>query len=329
MSQFSPLVCGLSILVVIAGGCRSAPEELTRPDASPAPAPTSSAAASLEDAGEADGGLRATLHEFCTGAFLADQDRLRDKCAPADLDVTLRMDKAAVEGCAKDLMTAIGRSRADFDAEVGKQCADMLRQKDLAQTSETDTIFQHTPCDRVLVGKQAEGSPCLFSVECKDGLACVGYRIGVDGTCKKPPKAGEACTLQPYGSLFNQQASALHHPACAPGAFCDGSTCQPRVAAAKACTVSDACPGGLSCVMGKCGQRAAAGSACAKATDCAFGLRCDRSGDGGGGKCVAKGSAGQDCMSQDECKGRCEMPKSQPRGGPPAPGKCAAVCGSG
>ena len=48
---------------------------------------------------------------------------------------------------------------------------------------------QHFPCDRVLLGLQAEGQPCRFSIECKDGLACVGYEIGVDGTCKKPPAA--------------------------------------------------------------------------------------------------------------------------------------------
>ena len=321
-------LCGFSFSLAVAGGCHSAPAEISPPDATPSSSAVPASAASAPvDAGEADGGLRAELHAFCSGAFLADQDWMRGKCTAEDLDLSARLDRGAAEVCAKDMMTALGRGRAEIDADAGARCVDMLHQKHLASTSESDTLFQHFPCDRVLVGKQGEGAACLFSVECKDGLACVGYKIGVDGTCKKPPKVGEACTLQPYGSLVNEQASALHHPACAPNAYCDGSTCQPRVTAGKGCIGPDVCPSGLSCVMGKCGLRAAVGSSCARATDCAFGLRCDLA--GGAGKCVAKGSEGQECTAQDQCKGRCVFPKKAPGGGPPAPGKCASVCGSG
>jgi hypothetical protein len=178
----------------------------------------------------------------------------------------------------------------------------------------------------VLVGLQPEGQPCRFSVECKDGLACVGYKVGVDGTCKKPPAAKEACTLQPYGSLVNVAASAMHHPACAAGAYCDGTTCQPRVQPGKPCGKSEACVTGLSCVTGKCGLRPAAGAACASASDCAYGLWCDRAGDAGTGKCATRHAAGQDCTTRDACKGRCDLPA---KGGSSQPGKCVAVCGSG
>jgi hypothetical protein len=234
----------------------------------------------------------------------------------------------AAKLCAHDLGLAVERSRATIDRDAAGKCTEMLRDKALAQTSEVDTVFAHFPCDRILVGAQAEGQPCLFSVECKDGLACVGYKIGQDGKCQKPSKAKEACTGQPYGTIINDTAAALHHPACAKGAFCDGTTCQPRVVAGKPCDKSDACAEGLACVQGKCGTRGAEASACGAATDCAFGLWCDRSANAGSGKCMAKRPEGRSCSSEDACKGRCDMPKGKD-GRPQSPGTCAAVCGSG
>jgi len=308
--------------VAVVAACHRAPPELGEVDAA-APSGSASvapAAASSPDndtpvaRGEPDSGVRAALHAFCSGAFSADEERL----------LTQSMGRAAAGVCASDFATALGRARADFDAEAGRKCVEMLHQKQLAQMSETDTLFQHFPCDRVLLGLQPEGQACRFSIECKDGLACVGYKIGADGACKKPPAVKEACTLQPYGSLVNEAASALHHPACAPGAYCDGTTCQARVPPGKACGKSETCGAGLSCVMGKCGLRAGTGALCAGMGDCAFGLWCDA----GAGKCAAKRAEGQECTSLDACKGRCEIPK-KPDGHPAGPGKCLPVCGSG
>lgn len=314
----------------VIAACHREPPELVQVDAAspspPAPSSSSSDIAAPLDAGEADSGLRATLHAFCSGAFSADEERMRGMCSTADFTLTQSMGRAAAGVCANDLAIALGRLRADFDADVGRKCIEMLHQKQLAQTSETDTLYQHAPCDRVLFGLQPEGQPCRFSVECKDGLACVGYKVGVDGACKKPPAAKEACTLQPYGSLVNVAASALHHPACAASAFCDGTTCQPRVQPGNACSKSEACASGLSCVMGKCGLRPGTGAVCMAPGDCAFGLWCDRSGEGGPGKCTARRAEGQDCMSPAACKGRCDLP-TKPDGH--TAGKCLAICGSG
>ncbi|HEY3818541.1 MAG TPA: Dickkopf N-terminal cysteine-rich domain-containing protein [Polyangiaceae bacterium] len=321
---------------VAVAACHHEPPELVQLDAaapssssaSTAPPASSSSddAAAPTDAGEADGGQRATFRAFCGAAFSADESRMKDKCAPADFTLTQSMAKAAAGVCANDLVIAVGRQRAEFDAEMGRKCVQMLGLKQLAQSSESDTFYQHSPCDRMLKGLQPEGQPCRFSIECQDGLACVGYKIGVDGTCKKPPALKEACTLQPYGTLVNVAASAIHHPACAPGAYCDGSTCQARIQPGKSCSKSDACAPGLSCVMGKCGLRPGVGTACAGPGDCAYGLWCERGGDAGAGKCAAKRAEGQDCTVREACRGRCDFP---PKPDGHTPGKCAAVCGSG
>jgi len=324
-----------AVAVALVAACHHEPPEPVQVDAASPPLAPSSSASSSDmasdtaapvDAGDADSGVKAALHAFCSGAFSADEERMRGKCSTPDFTLTQSMGRAAAGVCANDLAIALGRSRASFDADVGRKCVEMLHQKELAQSSETDTLYQHVPCDRVLTGLQSEGQACRFSVECKDGLACVGYKIGVDGTCKKPPAATEACTLQPYGSLVNVAASALHHPACAAGAFCDGTTCRPRVPASKPCSKSESCAAGLSCVMGKCGPRPGAGTVCAASGDCAYGLWCDRGGDGGAGKCTAKRAEGQDCTSDAACKGHCDLPK-KPDGH--TVGKCVAVCGSG
>jgi hypothetical protein len=331
----------LAACLLAAAACRESPPEPSAPDASapvaPASAPafasgssSSAAAVPAGDAGEADGG-RGAERAFCHDAFSADQARMKEKCSAADFGLTQTVSRAAGNLCVSDLASGLARSRATFDVEAARACVAMLTQKQLASTVEGDTIFLHPPCDRVVVGSQAEGAACRFSIECKDGLACVGYKIGADGTCTKPPKATEACTLQPFGTIITESAAALHHPACAPSAYCDGTTCQPRVASGKACGTSNACPVGLSCVMGKCGARGAAGAACGASSDCVFGLYCDGAAAGGNGtkgKCAAKRPEGQDCASLDACKGRCDIPKG-PDGKPAPAGKCAAVCGSG
>jgi hypothetical protein len=325
--KISPFVAGF---IVLAAACNHRPEEASGSDAgsagsvASAASPTTSAPARVDspDAGHGPN------EQLCDDVYGADLARMHDRCSSADLNLSQTMARMASKLCAHDLQVGIERSRATVDRDAAGKCTEMLREKALAQTSEVDTVFGHFPCDRILVGTQAEGQACLFSIECKDGLACVGYKIGEDGKCQKPPKAKEACTGQAFGTVINDAAAVLHHPACAKGAFCDGTTCQPRVAAGKACDRSDSCAEGLACVQSKCGTRGAAASACTVATDCAFGLWCDRGADAGSGKCAGKGLDGQSCSSEDACKGRCDMPKGKD-GKPHPPGKCAAVCGSG
>ncbi|HEY1694739.1 MAG TPA: hypothetical protein VGG39_21355 [Polyangiaceae bacterium] len=319
------------LTAAIFAACHAAPPEAAPPEAGAPPARAEAAAASASASassapaapeGPVEEAGPSPVDDFCKGAFTADVDRMRATCSPADLGVSQSLAHAAADFCAKDFKTAVRRNRAAFDGDAARRCVEMLKAKALPQTSETDTLFQHFPCDRVLVGLQPEGQACRFSIECKDGLACVGYKIGVDGTCKKPPPAKQACTLQPYGTLINLAAADQHHPACASGAWCDGTTCQPRGLAGKTCATSSSCAAGLACVQGKCGLRAGVGAQCAAATDCAFGLWCNQ------GTCAARFDDGHECTAPAACKGRCDIPKKSD-GRPNPAGKCVAMCGSG
>jgi hypothetical protein len=332
----------LALALVAAGtGCRHAPDEpVTEHDSGSTESPASrlapeagaadSAAASPRALRSAADGGPPEVSAFCEDAFGADAERLRAKCSTADLGVSEAVAHAAANLCSGDVASALARGRATFDATAARRCVDMLHAQPMTQSREDDTFFLHAPCDRVLVGTQAEGGPCRFSVECGDGLACVGYRSGTDGVCKKPPRAGETCSIQAYATILNGPAAALHHAPCAHGAWCDGAVCQPRAGTGKSCKFDEACAEGLACARGRCAPRASRGRACAASADCMFGLWCDRTDDAGvAGKCADKRAEGQACTAPDACKGRCDFPGPDAGGGGGASGVCASVCGSG
>jgi hypothetical protein len=250
------------------------------------------------------------------------------KCLTKDMAFARGLARAASNLCSDDMNAAAARSRTSFDPDAARHCLEMLASNDKPRASMTDTLFLHYPCDRVLLGTQPEGQACRFSVECGEGLACVGYGNGTDGACKKPPKIGEECTVQRFGSILSEEAAELHHPACGPGAWCDGTKCEAQSGAGKPCASNSSCTPGLSCVTGKCGSPGAAGAACYATSDCAMGSWCDKPRFAPSGRCAAKRPAGAECPEVDACRGRCDMPKHRDGGAPPV-GKCAEVCGSG
>jgi hypothetical protein len=320
------------LLAVVAAACHRAPEEPVSVGATDAGSAVSTPSHAPSDAGGAatsareDAG-RADVRDFCTDAFQADHERLRSTCSPADLGVSESVARAAGRLCTNDLTAALSRARASFSGEAAHHCVEMLRASPLNAASEGDSLFAHAPCDRVVVGGQAEGSPCRYSIECKDGLACVGWAPGSDGSCKKPPRVGEACSAQQFATVLNGPAAALHHPACAHGAWCDGSTCRAKQPSGRACTSNDGCADGFVCAGGKCAAPAAVGALCTKTADCAFRLWCDRTGAEGAGRCAEKLSEGKACADPDSCSGRCEM--SAADASAEKRGTCVSVCGSG
>ena len=323
------LVASASAAVVVAA-CHHAPDEqLTSLDAA-SPRPSASALASTADAAAADAFVAPpATRAFCDAAYSADQDRMRAKCSIADFAVIQGGARAAANLCVRDFDGMLERGHVVFDQARADACVQMLRANTADRASETDTFFAHAPCDEVLTGRQGVGQACLLPVECKEGLTCVGYRVGIEGTCKATAKTKEACSPQVFGATFNLEATSLHHPPCRPADWCDGTVCSPRIAAGKACTAAESCAAGLSCVMGKCARRGQPGEACQKPADCMFQLRCESAGDGGvgSGKCANRKAEGEDCTNPDECKGSCSTPAG--KGGAAPVGKCVSVCGSG
>ncbi len=327
--RLAPLLA-LPLTFALIGACHGAPEErVAARDAAPSAIETpffATSSSPAADAGSPDGG-RPDLRVFCDDVYAADAARLARRCQPKDQGLQRGLARAASQLCSDDLNAAVSHGRTSFDHDAAKHCIEMLQRTDVPRMSDTDTLFMHFPCDRVVLGTQDEGKACRWSVECKDGLACVGYAIGVDGTCKRPPKVGEACTSQRFGSVLNEQAAEMHHLSCGAGGWCDGKACEPLVAPGKACVNAASCDKGLSCVMGKCAKPGGSGAACFRSTDCAFGSWCNKT-PSGAGTCEAKRPEGAECPLPDACRGRCDTPRAED-GGPAGVGRCAAVCGSG
>jgi hypothetical protein len=322
-------LAGAAAWAVVAA-CHRAPEERVTPlDATPAPS-AGAADAAVADASVAEGGSYVTApstRAFCDGAYSADDDRLRTKCAIADLAASQALGRAAANLCVRDLDVVLERGHVTFEQGHADACIQMLRMNTAPLASETDTLFSHAPCDKVLTGHQDAGQPCLFPVECKEGLTCLGYRVAVEGTCKPSGKTKEVCSPQVFGATWNAQAGSLHHSPCGPTDWCDGHQCTPRVGPGKPCTSPDSCATGQSCVLGKCAARGQPSAPCQKPADCIYGLWCEAAADGGTGNCANRKAEGESCLSNDECKGSCSQPAAKPS--KPTPGTCVSVCGSG
>jgi hypothetical protein len=179
-----------------------------------------------------------------------------------------------------------------------------------------------------VTGLQAAGAPCATDFECANGLTCVGWTGGTDGTCASPGDAGGRCEQAPdAGSALYIDYGFGDHPPCSASAYCSTPTCVAQGGAGASCTNSTSCASGLLCILGKCSSAGLSdgGSPCAAKLDCDPGLYC-HAGDGGAspGTCTPRVPLGGACTSTgDECKGLCAVPD----GG--KTGVCAAFCGSG
>lgn len=236
-----------------------------------------------------------------------------------------------LQTCESELASAIARGRVRFDANAAQACEASFRQT-VAQGEcwpQIDTnapgkpVFAASACSGVVTGLQGAGAPCAVDFECADGLTCVGWAQGADGTCTMPGAAGAACerAADAGAGLYVEWGLGMH-PSCAPGAYCSGSACVAQGGSGAGCTSNDACTSGLTCHTGTCGATgaAAAGGACKSKSDCQEGLYCDPSGN----TCQPREPAGGGCSSgSDVCKGYCAVPD----GG--SSGVCTAVCGSG
>lgn len=171
-------------------------------------------------------------------------------------------------------------------------------------------------CDGIVRGSIAEGKRCRSSLECIEGLHCIGVGPTDAGVCRKPPPSGYPCTLavDTLGALTRQDSLETHHPECA--GYCEQRRCQDFVALHGACKTNAACGAGRVCLGGSCeeGSLPEEGKPCAKGT-CARGLRCEK------GTCVGLKPEGARCSLDVECKGGCI------RGDGGKEGTCGMKCG--
>lgn len=154
-------------------------------------------------------------------------------------------------------------------------------------------------CDGLVRGALDEGKPCRSSLECGDGLRCLGAGPTDMGVCRKPLPTGFPCgiSVDTLAALTRQDTYEARHPECS--GYCAQRRCNDLVAEGGACKLSVECGAGKVCDEGKCraGTLPGEGRTCKLA--CAPGLRCDK------GTCVGPKEEGAPCERDFECRGGC------------------------
>jgi hypothetical protein len=179
-------------------------------------------------------------------------------------------------------------------------------------------------CDGIIKGVVQEGSVCRASIECVDGLRCLGSGPTEPGRCRKPLGRGGPCShsIDTLAAYTGQVRSDARHPECA--GFCAKRWCADALPLGGACLSSDECGAGRHCIDKKCaeGPLPAVGQPC-KSGLCAEGARCAQ------GTCAPLGAAGEACERDSDCMSACEKPPSDAKDAKDvkdAKGKCAMKC---
>ncbi len=158
-------------------------------------------------------------------------------------------------------------------------------------------------CDGLLQGHRKSGEVCRSSLECGEGLHCLGVGPTDPGRCGPPRSDGQACltAVDPLAS-YTRESEDTHHQECA--GFCGHRRCEPRAAPGGKCFLARECSPGQHCDGEKCvkGALAAAGEKCV-GDACVAGLRCIT------GKCAEPKAEGAACKTDYECLGGC-VPKT-------------------
>jgi hypothetical protein len=294
------------------------------------------------DSGSADALAHASPgpHYVCDVTFGAIVRSFESCCSAADkkaaqyaAETTGKPRASALGSCEQDLAQSDASQRIHIDAVSLAECSvevaaylDAAPQCwELKNRSERGVppALTAASCKAAVVGLEAETKPCRRDYECSDGLTCVGWSIGSDGTCQHPPARGEACGAligdAGDGSRADASASAAlpsgypfgDHPACAANGSCDEGRCH-----APADADSDA------------GAFAREGDTCTADAECLDTLYCARThADGGGPRyCMPRGLAGARCdlagVDVDEmCEGICRVSSAHVA-------TCVSFCGS-
>jgi hypothetical protein len=154
-------------------------------------------------------------------------------------------------------------------------------------------------CRALFRGARKTGEVCRSSLECLDGLHCLGAGPTAAGRCGPPKTDGQACRLAVDALAgFALQDEDARHPECT--GFCGHFRCAQRSVAGGACLTSAQCPAGQHCDGSACANGTAArrGERCVGG-GCEDGLRCVS------GRCLAPLAAGAPCQSDAQCRGGC------------------------
>ncbi|MEQ9499642.1 MAG: hypothetical protein RIT81_22335 [Deltaproteobacteria bacterium] len=155
-------------------------------------------------------------------------------------------------------------------------------------------------CHEFVTGTRQLGQACRSTLECPDGMHCVGGGPTDLGRCgpPAPPRASCNTGVDPLVTYLRQTHVERTRPVC--DGFCDRNRCRAFIEPGGACVSNVQCGPEHRCREGVCAGSALAaeGEPCIGG-DCAAGLSCSEK------RCVAPKAAGASCSVDSECKSSC------------------------
>jgi hypothetical protein len=215
--------------------------------------------------------------------------------------------------CTRTLSAALADGAVTLDAAKVAACEAAVAN----QLSGCDWVRPLVPaspsaCGDVVRGRLSADAACRSSLECGDGLTCLGATASTRGVCSEPLATGLPCSvgLDVFAAYTRQTSSDRDHPACQ--GVCRSGRCQDLVTAGGACVAHAQCGVDGLCAGGRCvaGPPPPVGAACA-GNLCAGDAIC------AAGTCQPLLPAGATCTGPFDCRGACLK----------APGAATGVCG--
>jgi hypothetical protein len=222
----------------------------------------------------------------------------RAECCASDPGFTPRGE------CVRTLSSAIRSKAVTLDPADVDRCAQaMAKELEGCGWVNPSPPSAAAACDGIIRGQLKESAVCRSSLECAEGLGCLGLSATQVGRCGPPKPARALCNIgiDTLAAFTRQDRFEDAHPDCA--GYCIQRRCQDAVAVGGECKTHTECGAKRSCVKGKCSSAPlpAAGQPCAAGL-CALGARCVKD------VCTAPKGEGEACDSDLECRGGCERP---------------------
>ncbi|MDI3286577.1 hypothetical protein [Polyangium sp. 15x6] len=202
--------------------------------------------------------------------------------------------------CTRTLSYALREKAVSVDAAAADACiAAMEKAHDGCDWVGPTGAPLPAACDGLVRGTVAADKPCRSSLECSDGLRCLGVGPTDMGTCRKPLPTGYPCgvSVDTLAALTRQDTFEARHPECS--GYCGQRRCRDLVVEGGACKLDVECGAGKICDEGKCraGALPREGQRCKRV--CAPGFSCEV------GTCIGPKEPGAPCDYDIECRGGC------------------------
>lgn len=314
MTQSSPLAIGLFWLGAFAVASCSKAE----PTAQPVSTASAASSAASEPSAESGADLVRPVYpvtndppdplaqRFCEALHTLPTTR-KGACCKSPPSLSLASE------CTRMLSYALKQKAVKLEAEDADRCVAALEKATLGCDWVRPLAMESPPeCDGIVHGLLAEGQACRASLECQDGLRCLGSGPTQAGRCQKPLGRGAPCShaVDTLAAYTGQRGSDARHPECA--GFCARRFCADTAAAGGECRTHEECGAGHACINKKCVNQPLPEiqKPCLEG-QCAPGARCENN------QCVALGAKGAACERDSDCQSACVR----------APGQKTGTCG--